>query len=470
MVDEIRGRDALDALTPGQRETIETIVNGGLKLGAAAMNETDPVKAAFLSMRAFGIPEAAIRHLEAAAQGTVDVAASTAPVSEDDDAYALTPEEEAWYRERGMLDDLSENGTVTAEAGTSPTARLAAIVKRAGVVTLSDVEPESVQWLWQGRIPLGKLTILDGDPGMGKSTMTMDIAARLTRGRGIPDGSKSELDGPASVMLLNAEDGLADTIVPRAIAAGADRDWLHVVQNIDGEIPSLPLHVSAIEEHIRGFGARLLIIDPLVAYLEKGVDAYRDKDIRGALAPLAQAADRTGCAVLAVRHPTKGTAANALYRGGGSIGIIGAARSALMVLADPSDTDWNVLAITKANLAKKASTLRYRLEDAENGSSRIVWGDAVDVTANDILAEEAARMAGKGRHPSSTLARKDAIVRYVEARGGATRQSILKDVDTGGVKPGTIDRDLEDLVTNQRLVKPREGFYEPIRGKTTGTG
>jgi hypothetical protein len=198
---------------------------------------------------------------------------------------------------------------------------------------LSGVEPEKVTWLWPSWLALGKLALMDGDPGLGKSAMTLDLAARVSVGKVFPDGAECE---PAGVVLLSAEDGLADTIRPRLDAAGADTSKilsLATVPDKDGHdrLLSIPEDLALIEKGIGRVGARLVVVDPLMAFLSNDTNSHRDQDVRRALAPLASLAERTGASVLVVRHLNKAAANNPLYRGGGSIGIIGAARMAFVV-------------------------------------------------------------------------------------------------------------------------------------------
>lgn len=236
--------------------------------------------------------------------------------------------------------------------------------KVGGIVPLSKVEPETVRWLWPDRVPLGKLTLLDGDPGLLKSTLTLDLAARLSRGASMPDGSVPEIEGPAGTVLLTAEDGLADTVRPRLDAAGGDAEWVAVVKHVptaDGDL-RLP-HVEDTLELGRALDtvdANLLVVDPLMAFLPPEVNSHRDQDVRRALAPLAELADDTGVAVVAIRHLNKSGGSNPKYRGDGSIGLIGAARSGLLVAEDPDAPDTRrILAPTKANLSEPAPSLAY---------------------------------------------------------------------------------------------------------------
>lgn len=263
-------------------------------------------------------------------------------------------------------------------------------------ILLSTVEAERVSWLWPGRIPLGKLSLIDGDPGTGKSGLTGDLAARVSSGLPLPDGHSLEAGG---VVLLSAEDGLADTIRPRLDAAGADTSKvlaLATTQDSEGHerMLSIPEDLSLIERGIWRVGATLVVVDPLMAFLSGEANAHKDADVRRALAPLAAMADRTGAAVVVVRHLNKATGGNALYRGGGSIGIIGAARSALLVAKDPEDENRRVLAPMKSNLAQPAPSLAFTLEEADNGAVRVAWQGGTDLDATKLLATSAAKEEG----------------------------------------------------------------------------
>ncbi|MBA2715246.1 MAG: AAA family ATPase, partial [Rubrobacteraceae bacterium] len=253
---------------------------------------------------------------------------------------------------------------------------------------LSSVEPEEVSWLWPSWLALGKLALVDGDPGLGKSAMTLDLAARVSAGKAFPDGAECE---PAGVVLLSAEDGLADTIRPRLDAAGADTSKILALATVPDEdghdrLLSIPEDLGHMEKGIRRVGARLVVVDPLMAFLSGDTKSHRDQDVRRALAPLAGLAEKTGAAVLVVRHLNKAAANNPLYRGGGSIGIIGAARMAFVVGKDPQDENRRVLASTKNNLSMPPASLMFGLEEAESGSVRVNWLGQSEVSAKDILA------------------------------------------------------------------------------------
>lgn len=290
--------------------------------------------------------------------------------------------------EPGAADDLVADHLLRERANGAPGA------DAGGLVNLSDVEPETVRWLWPDRVPLGKLTMLDGDPGLGKSTLLLDLAARLSVGASMPDGSVPEVEGPVGTVLLTAEDGLADTVRPRLDAAGGDPERVVAVNHVptqDGE-PRLP-HIGDADQLYRALesvGARLVVVDPLMAYLPSDVNSHRDQDVRRALAPLADLADETGVSVVAVRHLNKSGGSNPKYRGGGSIGLIGAARSGLLVAEDPDAPERRVLAPTKSNLAQDAPSLTYKLVEASNGSVAVSWEGESEHPAEALLETKSA--------------------------------------------------------------------------------
>jgi hypothetical protein len=206
-------------------------------------------------------------------------------------------------------------------AGTDPTViveRLTQLQSSAGLARfrstrLADVEPERVRWLWPGHLPLGKLVVLDGDPDVGKSTLALDFVARTTTGRPFP--GEDQAAAPASdVVLLAAEDGLADTIRPRLDAAGADVTRIHHLDRVrhvdtDGHehwaLPSIPEDVDALDQLVTTTSARLIVVDVLMAYLSGRADSFKDADVRRCLEPLSDLADRHSCCVLLLRHLRK---------------------------------------------------------------------------------------------------------------------------------------------------------------------
>jgi archaellum biogenesis ATPase FlaH len=250
---------------------------------------------------------------------------------------------------------------------------------------LSEVEAQQVRWLWSGRIPLGKLAILDGDPALGKSLLTLDIAARVTTGRPMPDGTPTEQGG---VVLVAPEDGAGDTLKPRLEAAKGDPAQVLLLNTVEHKgletdevyerTFTIPGDLVVLEEAIHRVKAVLVILDPLMAVLGPDINSFRDQDVRRALTPLAQLAERMGCAVVIVRHLNKGNSENKLYRGGGSIGIIASARVGLMVTLDPDDENKRVLFTVKNNLSKWANSYTYQVVENEDGVPYIQWLEESD--------------------------------------------------------------------------------------------
>jgi len=300
---------------------------------------------------------------------------------------------------------------------------------------LSEVEPETVEWLWPGRIPSGKVTLVEGDPDTGKSAFTTDLAARVTVGRPFPDGASCE---PGGVVLMNAEDGLADTIRPRLDAAGGDPLKvlaLATIPNGDAErLLSVPEDLDIIRRGIERVGARVVIVDPLMAFLSGDVNSHRDQDVRRALAPLKRLAEETGAAVVAVRHLNKGSGGNPIYRGGGSIGIIGAARSALLVARHPENESHRVLARQKNNLAKPVPSQVFTLTEAANGTVRVEWKGETSHTADALLA------APTAPEERSALDEAMEFLRDVLGNGPVWSKQVQKDAREADVTEITLKR------------------------------
>jgi RecA-family ATPase len=245
-----------------------------------------------------------------------------------------------------------------------------------GAVTttwLSDVRAVRVRWAWHKRIPLGALTILAGQPGLGKSTITAELAARLSRGELVGDLAAER------TLFATFEDAAANVVRPRVELAGGDVAAVGVVRLTGGDLLTLPLHVNALADEVERTGARLLVIDPLVAAIDDTVDSNRDASVRRVLAPLAAMSERLEIATVCVMHFNK-SQAELLLRVGGSIGFMGQARSALVVMADPeaadADDSRRLLAHIKSNYAAKQPTLACELRNEMSSTrtaSRARW-------------------------------------------------------------------------------------------------
>jgi hypothetical protein len=313
----------------------------------------------------------------------------------------------------------------------------------AGVVRVSGVEAERIVWEWDGRLPLGKLVILDGDPGLGKSNLTLDWAARVTTGTPWPDGTLPAMRG--GVVLLTAEDGIGDTIRPRLAAAGADLKRVVVIDSVPSfdehgtpgprRPPVLPDDLATLARVVRDELAVLVVVDPLMAFLAGRVDSHRDQDVRAALMPLARLAAETFSCVVAIRHLNKNGGTHAVYRGGGSIGIIGAARVGLLVGAHPNEPDQRVLSVVKCNLAPEAASLGFRLvPDDLHGCSRVAWEGAVSITADQLLA------LPEDGEERSKVDEAAAFLRAYLAGGAVAAQDVFKAARQCGIADKTLNR------------------------------
>jgi len=251
---------------------------------------------------------------------------------------------------------------------------------------MSNVEEQAVRWLWPNRIALGKLNMLAGDPGLGKSFITCDLAARVSTGSPWPDGAAN--DTPGGVLLLNAEDDVADTIKPRLRAARADMARIMAMFAVDrGRLFSLAKHLEELARCASQLpDLRLIVIDPVTAFMS-GIDSHKNADVREALAPLSELAERTGAAVLAVSHLNKGSG-QAIYRTTGSLAFTAASRSVWCVAKDPQNRDRRVFLPMKNNLGNDKTGLAYSI----NGFSYppfVDWEpDAVDTDIDAVLNRE----------------------------------------------------------------------------------
>jgi hypothetical protein len=253
---------------------------------------------------------------------------------------------------------------------------------------MSSVRPEAVTWLWEHRIPRGKLTLLDGDPGVGKSSVALAIATAITRGAPLPADLRPRR--PGRVILLTGEDGLADTVRPRLDGMGADASRVEVLaamrEEADDERPlNLATDQWAVEEMVQGGLYDLVIIDPLNAYLPSDLDTHRDSSVRSVLAPLARLAEQHSVAILCVRHLTKGSRDRAIYRGQGSIAYTAAARVVHLVGLDRNDPTGRrrVILPIKSNVGPLLPAVGFELVDGRFG-----WLGECDVQAEALLAPD----------------------------------------------------------------------------------
>lgn len=298
------------------------------------------------------------------------------------------------------------------------------------------LKPEKVSWLWPQRLPKGKLVLLDGDPDVGKSTLAVDLAARFTTGSPLPDGFRPE--GPAEVLMLRGEDSAADTVLPRLLAGGGDpHKFTELVAvprltdegKVTYELPEIPGDIAALEAVILRDSIRLVLVDVLMVFLSEKVNAYRDQHVRRALSPLAAMAEATHCCVVCLRHLNKQPSAPALYRGGGSIGLIGAARVGLVAGHDPDNAGRRLLAVAKSNLAPKAETMAYRIVTHDlYGCGHIQWDGISPRSAADVL-----HMAATEGDDRARLDEAIAVLLEILAEGPQPARNVLAQASQAGV-------------------------------------
>jgi len=244
------------------------------------------------------------------------------------------------------------------------------------LINMGDVEVEQVNWLWYPYIPFGKITVIQGDPGNGKTTMVLAVAAAVTKGDALPEGVMPI--EPATVIFQTAEDGLGDTVKPRLLQAGADCKRVIVIDESEKE---LSLSDTRIEEALITTGAKLFILDPLQAYLGSDVDMHRANEVRPILKRISLLAERTGCAMVVVGHLNKGTS-QSQYRGLGSIDIQAAARSVLTVGRIKGSPNLRAFAQGKNNLAPEGQSIAFELDPATG----FRWAGSHPITIDDLLS------------------------------------------------------------------------------------
>jgi hypothetical protein len=317
------------------------------------------------------------------------------------------------------------------------------------------VTARPVEWLWPSRIALGKLTLIVGDPGLGKSFITLDLASRVSKGMAFPDSPNSRRE-PGGVVLLSAEDDLADTIKPRLDAAGADVRRISAIATVKRFDPAknaevfepfnLTDNLPALERAIRQTpDCRVVVIDPISAYLG-GTDSHKNADVRGLLTPLSELAARHGVAVIAVTHLRKGDGP-AMYRAMGSLAFVAAARAAYAVMKDKDDPTGQrrLFLPVKNNLGNDRDGLAYCLDNSfsANGQPKVRWDPTpVSTSADEALADDAGR---RGEEDPSELDEAKAWLADVLAAGPLPSKAILAQARQDGISKRTLDRAKKSL-------------------------
>ena len=243
------------------------------------------------------------------------------------------------------------------------------------MIRMSEVQSQEIEWLWYPFIPYGKLTIIQGDPGDGKTTMVLNLAAKLSKGEALDENMK--VTGPVNVIYQTAEDGLADTVKPRLELAGADCERIIVIDESD---KSLSMVDERLEQAIVRTGARLLILDPIQAYLGGGMDMNRANEARDMTKKLGALAEKTKCAIILIGHMNKASGNKAAYRGMGSIDFFAVARSVLLVGRVEGESNTRAVVQIKNNLAAFGHPKAFAL--SEDGFK---WLGDYEITVDEVL-------------------------------------------------------------------------------------
>lgn len=323
--------------------------------------------------------------------------------------------------------------------------------RKLNIVCAADVEAEEVQWLWShasvdgGYLAKGKMTLLVGDPGLGKSFLTCALAAAITKGISLPGGQTTQA---GNVLFLSSEDGLKDTIKKRLDAQDADAtriDCIDGATNDRGEV----VHISfeddlvELEKHIRSKEYDVVIVDPLNSYMGNA-ETHNDAKVRTILAPLAALADRTGVALLCVMHMNKSGGGKAIYRVMGSIGYVGIARTVLLFTEHPDDEKKRVLSCAKNNIGELPPSLACEISEG-----KFLWKGEVDLKANDLLDQT------KGNNISALDEGKDWLFDLLYEEGPMAAKEVISQAKEVGISQATLRRAREALGVKPTKTKER---------------
>ena len=314
------------------------------------------------------------------------------------------------------------------------------------IISMDEVPVEEVEWLWYPYIPFGKLTIIHGDGGEGKTTLILQLAALLSRGEKLPcDSTERE---PIKVIYQTAEDGLGDTIKPRLLAGNADCSQIKVIDESEATLTMLD---ERIEKAIVETGARVLILDPVQAYIGAKVDMNRANEVRAILSQLGRIAGQYRCAIILVGHLNKVRGNKSNYRGLGSIDFQATARSVLIVGRLKDNPQIRVMVQDKSSLAPEGEPIAFEL-DKENGFR---WLGHYDISADDLLC-------GIPREKKSEQA-ENLILEYL-SQGKYPQKELVKKAQAIGISKRVLDEAKKEL--NVRSLKEGSQWYWELPEKT----
>ena len=298
-------------------------------------------------------------------------------------------------------------------------------MKQCSMICLNRIQSAQAEWLWYPYIPLGKITIIQGDPGEGKSTFALHLAAAVTRGVSVEDFTKC-VSNPDYVIYQNAEDGLADTVKPRLERAHADCDMVFCLD--DTEFP-LSITDGRLPMILAEYKPRLLILDPLQAYLGECVDMHRANEVRPVMSCLAALAEQYRCAVILIGHMNKAAGLKSVYRGLGSIDLTAAARSVLLVARDPANPENRVITQIKNSLAPEGEPVAFQIGD--DGGLRYLG--RYEITEEEMLAQGCPR-------PRRQDAAEKLILEWLEKAHPLYARDIYSIADSEGITKTSLMR------------------------------
>ena len=371
---------------------------------------------------------------------------------------------------------LEKLGTTTEDQGTLEEGEIELIRGVDGAqqftitaIPAASVKPEPITWLWPDRIPMGKMSLYTGKPDCGKSTAVIDLTARVSAGKDFPDGAKNTL-GPREVLMAVAEDDLADTVVPRLMAAGADLTKIHFIHKLrvqdfseEESVPEvrqlqLAADVKKLKKAIEERPEVALVICDTITSFFGDVNTNADQDIRPVMDALAAAFRDVKACFLAVIHHNKRSDADAVQKILGAASVAGAVRAAWGFSRDPENDEEFIMARVKGNLSQKKTGLKYRIEEAEVGGVKaphIVWGSECEETANEVMDKE--KEASSNRRENKHVSIAKAIIIEKLKNGSCPARDIFSAGEAEGISAKVMRRAKAEMKVQH--IQKRDGWY-----------